>query len=59
MKKRIAIISGYRSAMGKAGGAFKNITAHDLGAKVTKEVLIRSNIDGNSIILLFKCGSTK
>lgn len=49
MKKRIAIISGYRSAMGKAGGVFKNITAHDLGAKVAKEVLIRSNIDSNLI----------
>jgi acetyl-CoA acetyltransferase family protein len=35
--------------MGKAGGVFKNITAHDLGAKVAKEVLIRSNIDSNLI----------
>ncbi len=49
MKERIAIISGYRSAMGKAGGVFKNLTAHDLGAKIAKEVLIRSNIDVNSI----------
>lgn len=45
MKKRIAIISGYRSAMGKAGSAFSEINAHDLGARVAKEVLIRSNID--------------
>lgn len=49
MKERIAIISGYRSAMGKAGGVFKNLTAHDLGARVAKEVLIRSNIDVNLI----------
>jgi len=41
MKERIAIISGYRSAMGKAGGVFKNLTAHDLGSRVAKEVLIR------------------
>jgi acetyl-CoA C-acetyltransferase len=47
MKERIAIISGFRSAMGKAGGAFKNLTAHDLGAKIAREVLIRSNIDVN------------
>ncbi len=45
MKERIAIISGYRSAMGKAGGAFKNLTASNLGAAVAKEVLIRSEID--------------
>jgi len=49
MKERIAIISGYRSAMGKAGGVFKNLTAHDLGSRVAKEVLIRSNIDASLI----------
>jgi len=45
MKERIAIISGYRSPMGKAGGVLKNITAHDLGAKIVKEVVARSKID--------------
>lgn len=45
MKERIAIIEGLRTPMGKAGGALKNISAHDLGAKVVKEVLTRSNID--------------
>jgi len=49
MKERVAIISGYRSAMGKAGGAFKKIQADDLGARVLKEVLVRSNIDVNKI----------
>jgi acetyl-CoA C-acetyltransferase/acetyl-CoA acyltransferase len=49
MKERIAIISGYRSPMGKAGGALKNLTAHDLGARILKEVLIRSKIDPNQI----------
>lgn len=49
MKERIAIVAGYRSPMTKAGGALKNLTAHDLGARVAKEVLIRSKIDLNQI----------
>jgi acetyl-CoA C-acetyltransferase/acetyl-CoA acyltransferase len=35
--------------MGKAGGALKNLTAHDLGARIVKEVLIRSKIDPEKI----------
>lgn len=49
MKERIAIISGFRSPMGKAGGALKKVTAHDLGARIVKEVMIRSKIDPKKI----------
>lgn len=49
MKERIAIISGYRSAMCKAGGALKNLNASDLGARVLREVILKSNIDINDI----------
>ncbi len=49
MKERIAIIAGFRSPMGKAGGAMKNLTAHDLGSRIVKEVLLRSKIDLNKI----------
>lgn len=49
MKERIAVCYGYRSAMGKAGGVFKNVTAHDLGARIAKEVVERSGIDANLI----------
>lgn len=49
MKERIAVIAGFRSPMGKAGGAFKNLTAHDLGARIAKEVIIRSKIDPEKI----------
>ncbi len=49
MKERIAIISGFRSPMGKAGGVMKNLTAHDLGARIVKEVLIRSQVDPEKI----------
>jgi acetyl-CoA acetyltransferase family protein len=45
MKERIAIIEGLRTPMGKAGGALKHISAHDLGAKVVKELLTQTNID--------------
>lgn len=49
MKERIAIIAGFRSPMGKAGGVLKNLTAHDLGARIAKEVLIRSKVDVTKI----------
>ena len=49
MKERIAIIAGFRSPMTKAGGALKNVTAHDLGARIVREVVIRSKIDPNKI----------
>lgn len=49
MKERIAVIAGYRSAMGKAGGVFKNVNASDLGAWVAKEVILRSKIDSKLI----------
>ncbi len=49
MKERVAIIAGFRSPMGKAGGVLKNVTAHDLGARILKEVLIRSKIDPQKI----------
>lgn len=49
MKERIAVIAGFRSPMGKAGGVMKNLTAHDLGARIVKEVIIRSGVDINAI----------
>ncbi len=58
MKQRIAIVSGYRSPMGKAGGVLKNLTAHDLGARILKEVVIRSKIDPQKIdeVIIGNCG---
>jgi acetyl-CoA acetyltransferase family protein len=49
MKERIAIIAGFRSPMGKAGGVLKNLTAHDLGAKIVSEVVLRSKISPDKI----------
>jgi acetyl-CoA C-acetyltransferase/acetyl-CoA acyltransferase len=49
MKERIAIIAGFRSTMGKAGGVLKNLKASDLGAKIAKEVILRSKINPEKI----------
>jgi len=49
MSQRIAIISGYRSPMTKAGGALKNLHAADLGAAVLRETLVRTKIDASLI----------
>ncbi len=35
--------------MGKAGGVLKNVTAHDLGARIVREVILRSKIDPQKI----------
>jgi acetyl-CoA C-acetyltransferase len=45
MKERIAIIAGYRSAMIKAQGSLKNVQASDLGARIAREVLLKSKIN--------------
>jgi acetyl-CoA C-acetyltransferase/acetyl-CoA acyltransferase len=49
MRERIAIIGGFRTPMGKAGGALKNVLADDLAVRVVKELVIRSKIDVNKI----------
>ena len=49
MNERIAIINGLRTPMGKAGGTLKNLGADELGTRITKEVLIRSNISPDLI----------
>lgn len=40
--ERIAILSGLRTPMAKAGGKFKDLQADTLGSKVVREVILRS-----------------
>ena len=47
MNSRIAIIDGLRTPISKADGRFKDITADTLSSLVTKELLIRNDIDKN------------
>jgi len=49
MQQRIAVIAGYRSAMGKAGGVFQNLSAQYLGSCLAKEVLNKSNLPSSLI----------
>ncbi len=49
MKERIAIVDGFRSPMGKAGGVLKNLTAQNLGSRLLKEILVRSEIKPGKI----------
>jgi len=49
MKERIAIVTGLRTPMGKAGGALKDLGADDLGARIVKEVLERSPLNASDI----------
>jgi acetyl-CoA C-acetyltransferase len=49
MKERIAVIAGFRSPMGKAGGVLNKLSASTLGSIIAKEVVARSKVDPNRI----------
>jgi acetyl-CoA C-acetyltransferase/acetyl-CoA acyltransferase len=49
MKERIAIIDGVRTPFCKAGGALRDVSADHLGAVVTREILARTGLRGESI----------
>lgn len=45
MKERIAIIDGLRSPIAKANGKLNDISADTLGAIITKELVLRNDLD--------------
>ena len=45
MKERIAIIDGLRSPIAKANGKLNDVNADTLGALITKELILRNNLD--------------
>ncbi|HEX9112976.1 MAG TPA: beta-ketoacyl synthase N-terminal-like domain-containing protein, partial [Nitrospirota bacterium] len=47
--KEVVIIDGYRTPYAKAGTAFKDLHAVDLGAAIVKEVVSRTDIDRDRI----------
>lgn len=47
--KDVVIVSAVRTAIGKYGGALKDIPASDLGAIVIQEAIKRANIDKNQV----------
>ncbi len=48
-KQRIAIVSGLRTPMAKAGGKFKKLQADSLGSKLLREVMMRSDLGFSDI----------
>ena len=47
--REVVIVSGVRTAVGRFGGAFKDVSAPDLGAAAMKEALHRAGIDPASV----------
>ncbi|PUE66521.1 thiolase family protein [Arcobacter caeni] len=45
MKERIAVIDGLRSPIAKANGKLNDISADTLGSIITKELVLRNNLD--------------
>ena len=45
MKERIAIIDGLRSPIAKANGKLNDISADTLGSIITKELVLRNDLD--------------
>jgi acetyl-CoA C-acetyltransferase len=45
MKERIAIIDGLRSPIAKANGKLNDVSADTLGAIITKELVLRNDLD--------------
>ena len=54
--KKVVIIEGVRTPIGRHGGAFRNLPAQDLAAITMREVLKRTEIDSNLIDdVIFGC----
>ncbi len=47
--RRVAIVGGLRTPFVKAGSKYRDLSALDLGAAVTNELLQRSNLEGGQI----------
>ena len=47
--ERIAIISGLRTPMAKAGGEFATLQADTLGSTLVREVMLRSPVDYDDV----------
>lgn len=47
--RRVAVVGGLRTPFVKAGSSFRNLSTLDLGATVTNELLLRSNLEPDQI----------
>ncbi|KIG11285.1 beta-ketothiolase BktB [Caballeronia concitans] len=49
MKREVVVASGVRTAIGDFGGALKDFTPSDLGARVVREALSRARVTGDEV----------
>ncbi|WP_250451645.1 beta-ketothiolase BktB [Caballeronia sp. ATUFL_M2_KS44] len=49
MKREVVVASGVRTAIGDFGGALKDFTPSDLGARVVREALSRARVAGDEV----------
>src|SRR6476661_2567701 len=47
--RRVAIIAGVRTPFARAGTAFKDMTAIELGKRCVAELVARTNLDGDLV----------
>ena len=45
----IVLVSGARTAIGRFGGAFKDVDAHELGAACIREALARGGVEPDEV----------
>ncbi|CAN7259119.1 beta-ketothiolase BktB [Caballeronia sp. 15715] len=48
-QREVMVVSGVRTAIGDFGGALKDFSPTDLGARVVREVLARANVSGEDV----------
>lgn len=49
MKREVVVVSGVRTAIGKFGGALKDLPPTELGSLVVREVLTRADLAGDQV----------
>ncbi|SAK87322.1 beta-ketothiolase [Caballeronia catudaia] len=49
MQREVVVVSGVRTAIGDFGGALKDFSPTDLGARVVREALSRANVQGDEV----------
>src|SRR6059058_6504262 len=47
--RRVAVVAGVRTPFARAGTAFKDMTAIDLGKRCVAELIQRTNLDGDLV----------
>src|SRR3954452_17626699 len=49
MEDPVVVVSGVRTAIGRFGGALKDVPAHELGAACVREALARAGVEPDEV----------